>query len=285
MKSCSRGLCWHMDSILQDIPMFCVCQKKGLRDFVAQFRSKRRRTAENVSHQVWPQVSAWLHTKTQGSHQFPPLCHVRRSSWRKREAVGLHLLKAAQKRTLRCERLVYTRLSPDNSPQLYELWGGGGFTKASNELTKPWCRLCFEALTSVLLNRCQKHPPGPSNSRAWLPTHHLSLCSAFPGWSHADSCLSLGAAGGLPPASLQWGALPGGRQHNQQLRAKLHRQEVKPGLLSSLVWFWHPPLGPSWLQKRWETLTQFADDLCSAVYFKHKQLSVIKKQDLNTLET
>lgn len=84
-------------------------------------------------------------------------------------------------------------------------------------------------------NRCQKHPPGPSNSRAWLPTHHLSLCSAFPGWSHADSCLSLGAAGGLPPASLQWGALPGGRQHNQQLRAKLHRQEVKPGLLSSLV--------------------------------------------------
>lgn len=104
------------------------------------------------------------------------------------------MLKTAQKRTLKCEKiLVYTGLSPDNSPQLYKL-GGRGCTKASNKLTQPCCRLCFEALASVLLNqRCQKPPPsnpGPSNSRAWLPTHRLSPCGAFPVWSHAGSCLS-----------------------------------------------------------------------------------------------
>lgn len=157
---------------------------------------------------------------------------------------------------------------------------GGGCTKASNKLTQPCCRLCFEAPVPEPSNSS----PGPSNSRAQLHTHLLRLCGAFPAWSHAG-CLYHWELLVPPPASLQWVPLPGGRQHNQQLQAKLQGQEANPGLWSSLVWHWHPPLGPSCLQKCWETLTQFADDLCSAVYFKHKQLPVINKQDLNTLET
>lgn len=68
-------------------------------------------------------------------------------------------------------------------------------TKASNKLTQPCCRLCFEALASVLLNQQCQNPlpsnPGPSNSGAWLPTLCLSPCGAFPAWSlQAPACLT-----------------------------------------------------------------------------------------------
>lgn len=104
--------------------IFCVCQKKGLHGLeAARFRSKRRRTAENVSYQVWPQVSAWqvAYKDTRiTSVSCSLLCQEvkLKEEGRLRQlfaVVGLHLLKAAQKRTLKCEILVYARLSPENS--------------------------------------------------------------------------------------------------------------------------------------------------------------------------
>lgn len=85
--------------------------------------NKKRRTAENTSHQVWLQVSAWQaaykDTKiTSVSCSLPRQEVQLKDKGRLRHpfaAAGLHLLKAAQKRTLKCEILVYTRLSPDKS--------------------------------------------------------------------------------------------------------------------------------------------------------------------------
>lgn len=184
------------------------------------------------------------------------------------------------------EDLVYTRLSPDNSLHCTNFEGEAVLKPAISspslaaEFALKQNQSKTKALALVLLNQqCQKplsSNAGPSNSRAQLPPHRLSLCGACPVWSRA--CLT--ASTSLSPAGSS-----GGRPQNQQLQAKLCRQEGKPGLWSSLVWHWHPPKGPSCLQKCWEILTQFADDLCSAVYFKHKQLPLINKQDLNTLET
>lgn len=62
-------------------------------------------------------------------------------------------------------------------------------------------------------------------------------------------------------------------------RAVQHEAEPQPGVLLGLRLA--PPSGPSWLQKRWKPLAWVTEDLCYGGYFKHKQLSVISKQDLS----
>lgn len=104
------------------------------------------------------------------------------------------------------EDLVYTRLSPDNSLHCTNFEGEAVLKPAISspslaaEFALKQNQSKTKALALVLLNQqCQKplsSNAGPSNSRAQLPPHRLSLCGACPVWSRA--CLT--ASTSLSPA-------------------------------------------------------------------------------------
>lgn len=138
-----------MDSILQDIPNHILCvPKERLHGFGAQFRSKRRRTAENISHQVWPQVICLTGCIQRHKNHISFLL----SAMSRGQAEG----RGQAQTYLCCSRTALDEdctekdpkvwedsglvqvISCQLSPLLYKLWGGG-CPKASNKLTQPHC--------------------------------------------------------------------------------------------------------------------------------------------------
>lgn len=169
------------------------------------------------------------------------------------------------------------------SAQQYELWKRAlknSFFKANIELIKPNCRLCFEVLASVLISQTRDTKIHQDPLKAGPGCHQtcVSLCSPLPGRSHTGFSLSpwaLGAAGGLPPvpssSSSAWKAT--------QPAAPTQAVQTRSGTwaVALLALTLPSPLSPCWLQKHWEPLTSFSDDLCYAGYLKHKPVFMINK--------
>lgn len=232
-----------------------------------------------------------LHTKTQESHQFPALCHVRRSGWRKREGSDTSLLQ---------QDCTCWRLHRKGPWSVRRYWSTPGCLLT----TLPSCtNLEGEAVLKPAINSPNLaadfalrhlHPFCSTNGARNLHPLTQDPLTAGPGCPHTALARVVHSLCGAmqAPACLPASTSP------SPVGSSTWTEPTQPAALSQavqtrreawavvfLIWHWHPPLGPSCLQKFWETLTQFADDLCSAVYFKHKQLPVINKQDLNTLET